>query len=66
MSKKLLYINILIGILVFISNKDTPSLEIHRSRSHIDQTKNLTPLVVTLSTEDKSEKMKGWPSWFLL
>ena len=58
MNKKLLYINILIGILVFISNKDTPSLEIHRSRSHMDQTKNLTPLVVTLSTEDKSEKMK--------
>ena len=58
MSKKFFYINILVGILVLISNKDSPSLEIHRSRSHIDQTKNLTPLVVTLSTEDKSEKMK--------
>ena len=54
----LLYTNILVGILILISNKDSPSLEIHRSRSHADQTKNLTPLVVTLSTEDRTEKMK--------
>ena len=57
MNKKLLYINILVGLLVFISNKDSPSLVIERSRSHADQTQNLTPLVVTLSIEDKFEKM---------
>ena len=35
------------------------SLQISRSKSHEDQTNSLTPLVVKLSSMDKSEKTKG-------
>ena len=52
---------ILVIILVLISSKDKDSmtLEIHRSKSHSDQTGDLTPLIVTLSSEDINKKMKG-------
>jgi Mg-chelatase subunit ChlD len=60
MNKRILCI-ILVQILVLISSKgkDSMSLEIHRSKSHFDQTGDLTPLVVTLSSEDKTQKIKG-------
>ena len=60
MNKRILCV-ILVQILVLISSKtkDSMSLEINRSKSHVDQTGDLTPLVVTLSSEDKTQKMKG-------
>ena len=53
-----LNIAIIIQILFIKVNGDSPSLTINRSKSHIDKSGNYTPLVVSLSTEDKSEKMK--------
>jgi hypothetical protein len=60
MNKRILCI-VLVQILALISSKgkDSMSLEIDRSKSHFDQTGDLTPLVVTLSSEDKSQKIKG-------
>ena len=60
MSKRFLCA-ILAQILVLISSmyEDSMSLDIYRARAHFDQTGNFTPLVVILSCEDKSEKMKG-------
>ena len=54
----LLNIVIIIQILFIKTNADSPSLTISRSKSHIDKSGNYTPLVVSLSTEDKSEKVK--------
>ena len=50
---------ILVQILVLISSTYSMKLEIHRSKSHFDQIGVLTPLVVTLSSEDITKKMKG-------
>ena len=60
MNKGLLF-TILVQILVLISShvKNSTTLEIHRARAHTDITGNLTPLVVTLSSEDVCEKIKG-------
>ena len=60
MSKRFLCA-ILAQILVLISsmNKGSMSLDIYRARAHFDKTGYYTPLVVILSCEDKSEKMKG-------
>ena len=59
--KKKAFCIILVQILVLISStdKDSMTLEINRSKSHYDQTGDLTPLVVTLSSEDITKKMKG-------
>ena len=54
----LLNIVIIIQILFIKANADSPSLTISRSKSHIDKSGNYTPLVVSLSTEDKAEKVK--------
>ena len=50
---------ILILQLYFISSEDSPKLEINRAISFKNQTGDLTPLVVTFSSPDKSEKIKG-------
>jgi len=45
--------------MVFIKVKaDSPSLTISRSKSHTDKSEDYTPLVVSLSTEDKNDKVK--------
>ena len=50
---------VLLLLLVSVSNEIEPfSLQISRSKSHVDQTGNLTPLVISVSTEDQSEKVK--------
>jgi len=54
----ILYIALIIQILFLKANADSPSLTISRSKAHIDKSGNYTPLVVSLSTEDKDEKMK--------
>ena len=54
----LLNIVIIIQILFIKANADSPSLTISRSKSHIDKSGIYTPLVVSLSTEDKNEKVK--------
>ena len=53
-------INIVIIIQVLISkaNTDSPSLKINRSKTHKDKSGDNSPLVVSLSTKDKSEKVK--------
>ena len=51
-------IAIIIQILFIKVNSDSPSLTISRSKAHIDKSGSYTPLVVSLSTEDKDEKMK--------
>ena len=56
--KKILFYVIVMDIFTLITNNDL-SLEIVRAKSHSDQTGNLTPLVVSLSSQDKNEKVKG-------
>ena len=58
---KNIYVNLIIlFFLISFSNEIEPiNLQISRSKSHEDQTGNLTPLVISLSTEDQSEKVKG-------
>ena len=53
-----LNIFIIILILLLKANADSPSLTINRSKSHKDKSGDYTPLVVSLSTEDKAEKVK--------
>ena len=54
----LLNIAIIIQMLFKKANADSFSLTINRSKSHIDKSGYYTPLVVSLSTEDKNEKVK--------
>ena len=54
----LLRIAIIFQILLLKANADSPSLTINRSKSHKDKSGDYTPLVVSLSTEDKAEKVK--------
>ena len=58
---KNIYVNLIIlFFLISFSNEIEPiNLQISRSKSHEDQTGNLTPLVISVSTEDQSEKVKG-------
>jgi uncharacterized protein with von Willebrand factor type A (vWA) domain len=46
-------------LIVLISNANLASLEISKSKSHYEHTGSLTPLVISLSSEDKKEKIKG-------
>jgi Mg-chelatase subunit ChlD len=57
MNSKFLFVVILMQMISFSLND--LSLEILRSKSHSDQTGNLTPLVVALSSEDIINKVKG-------
>ena len=54
----LLRIVIIFQILLLKVNADSSSLTIGRSRAHQDKSGDYTPLVVSLSTEDKAEKVK--------
>ena len=54
----LLRIVIIFQIVLLKANADSPSLTIGRSRAHQDKSGDYTPLVVSLSTEDKAEKVK--------
>ena len=56
-SKKrmILYIAIIIQMK---ANTNSPSLTISKSKSHKDKSGDYTPLFVSLSTEDKEEKVK--------
>ena len=58
---KNIYVNIILlfPLLTFSNEVEQFNLQISRSKSHEDQTGNLTPLVISLSTEDQSEKVKG-------
>ena len=49
----------LIIIAIIISNANLASLEIFKSKFHYEQTGDLTPLIISLSSEDKNEKIKG-------
>ena len=55
---KIILLLVILQLFAYISNDDI-NLEIGRARSHTDQTGELTPLVVSLSSPDKSEKLKG-------
>ena len=57
MNSRYLFVVILMQMISFSLND--LSLEILRSKSHSDQTGNLTPLVVSLSSEDIINKVKG-------
>ena len=59
MKKSFLLLVLFLQTFFLISNKDPISLEILRARAHKDQTGNLTPLAVLLSSEDKNVKIKG-------
>ena len=53
---------ILLILQIFFSSynsEDNVILQINRSKSHSDKSGALTPLVVTLSSEDKAEKVRG-------
>ena len=59
MNKTLLLFAISLHILVLISSKEEKiSLNIERARAHSDQTGNLTPLVVSLTSQDTKIKTK--------
>ena len=55
----ILYIAIIIQMLFIKANTNSPSLTISRSKAHEDKSGDATPLVVSLSTEDKEEKVKS-------
>ena len=58
--KKILLELLLIQILfVFVLNEEEVLIKIQKSRSHSDQTNDLTPLVVSVSSEDKDTKANG-------
>ena len=57
MNKRILLV-VILQLFVYISNDDI-NLEINRARAHNDQTGDLTPLVVSLSSPDKNEKLKA-------
>ena len=60
MSKKYLFILLIFQIFSpCFTQDDKVILQINRAKSHSDKTGSLTPLVVTVSSEDKSEKIKG-------
>lgn len=56
MNKKILLI---FTILLPISISDEVILKINKSKHHYDQTGDLTPLIVSISSEDKTEKIKN-------
>ena len=59
---KNLYLRLLIIqiIFVFVLNVDDKvMIKIDKSKSYTDQSNNFTPLVVSISSEDKSEKIRG-------
>ena len=51
-------IDYFIIFIALISNAKFASLEISKSKSHFEFSTNLTPLVVSLSSEDKNQKIK--------
>ena len=60
MSKKFVFILLVFQIFSpCFTQDDNVILQINRAKSHSDKTGSLTPLVVTVSSEDKSEKIKG-------
>ena len=50
---------LLIQLFSLVLTKSVASFRITRSKNHEDQSGKLTPLVVSISTDDQSEKMKG-------
>ena len=59
MSKIVFIILIIIQLLSLSLNEELINLEIDRSQSHEEKTGTKTPLIVSLSSEDKKEKVKG-------
>ena len=59
MSKTLFILLILQIFFSSYNSEDNVILQINRSKSHSDKSGALTPLVVTLSSEDKAEKVRG-------
>ena len=59
MKKILLILFAIIQLFSLISNNDSVDFKISRSKSHNDQTGKYTPLVVSLSSEDKINKVRG-------
>ena len=59
MERFILAIFILLNLFIFINNSEEAYLSINKSKKHEDQTKDLTPLVVTLSSDDKDEGVRG-------
>ena len=59
MQKRLRYLVFILLISKIISNEDSVILKITKSKSYNDQTGSLTPFVVSVSSEDKKEKVKG-------
>jgi hypothetical protein len=54
--RKNLTILLLILQIIFVQLDSPLKLEIYRSKSHEDQTGDLTPLVISLSSDDITEK----------
>ena len=60
MPNKILFVLLILQLFSsFNSEEDSVILQINRSKYHYDQTGTLTPLIVTLASEDKDEKTKG-------
>ena len=60
MNGKIIFVTLLI-IQLFSSvlDKSLANFRITRAKSHVDKTGKLTPLVVSVSTDDKKQKIKG-------
>ena len=59
MKRVILAIFILLNLFIFVNNSEEAYLSINKSKKHEDQTKDLTPLVVTLNSDDKDEGVRG-------
>ena len=59
MKKVLLELLLIQMLFVFALNEEEVLIKIQKSRSHSDQTNDLTPLVVSVSSEDKDTKTNG-------
>ena len=58
MNRFSLVIFIILNIFIFTNNSEEAYLRIDKSKKHEDQTKNYTPLVVTLSSDDKDNRVR--------
>ena len=59
MRRSLLSSLLLIQILICALNDDPITIQINKSKKHTDQTNDLTPLVVSISSEDVDKKIHG-------
>ena len=51
--------SLLISLFIFINNSEEAYLSIDKSKKHEEHSKNYTPLVVSLTSDDKDDRVRG-------